>query len=298
MAVPTDGGGPDLQRILNSRFVTPSDLIDTFNPERLSAHGAGGPGIGPDPASTGPFYVFVTTPDLNLDDKDAGLKLGIGTPTAPLAIARKLTGASGFIKLLTNMAESYSVQDIVMDVHQIADGWDGSRLTVPKHTLNSRQDGTVQIEYAEWSGTPVTTLHKVWVDYIEAVTKGFIYPKQDSVKRYITGTILDYASSIYCFQLRADGRTIEFGMRYTGCFPTAIPYSPWSGRVGNPEGIKVTVPYAYSYLEVMDMAIFGDFNRAAGGAGVVISVETPPGAVRSTLCLNFSEGKRLTPDGV
>jgi hypothetical protein len=227
---------------------------------------------------------------------DAAKKfLGIGQPTAPANIANMLTGggASGIIKMLTNLCESYGMSDIVLDIHTVGETWDGSKLVVPKSTLNSRQDGTLQLEFQEWSGTPVTTLHRIWVDYIEAVTKGTLLPKSDNGINYVSARILDYACSIYAFQLQPDGSTIEFGVRFTGCFPTSEPLSQWGGKIGNSEGVKVSVPYAYSYMEAMDPAIFYEFNTSAAGTGVSISNVALPQSGRKVFKLTFTEGKTL-----
>ena len=291
----TTATSTDLTAFYKKRNVTPAELLTTFNPQRLDPHGLGSEGIGGDPAATGPFYVFVTKPDLNLASANTKKFLGIGQPTAPANIANLLTGggASGVIKMLTNLCESYGMSDIVLDIHSIGETWDGSKLVVPKSTLNSRQDGTLQLEYQEWSGLPVTTLHRIWVDYIDAVTRGTILPKSDGATNYISLRILDYACSIYAFQMQPDASTIEFGVRFTGCFPTAVPLSPWGGKLGTSEGIKVSIPYAYSYMEAMDPAIFYEFNTSAAGTGVSIANVTLPQSGRRVFKLTFTEGKTL-----
>ena len=258
----------DVTQFLTQRYLTSSELLSTFNPERLHAHGEDSTGIGSDPAASGPFYVFVTRPDLNVLDAAASKMLGVGSPMAPNVLAEHLSGGTGFIKLLTNLAQGFQSQDVVLDVYQVAEGWDGAKVTVPKSTLNSRQDGTIQLEFDEHVGTPVTLLHKIWVDYIEAVTRGALFPK--TAPDYVKNRVLDYAVAIYCFQTLPDGQTIQFAMKLTGAFPTAVPFSAFKGQVGATEAIRVTVPYAYSYMEAMDNAIFSEFNKAAGGTGVSV----------------------------
>lgn len=266
--------GAKLQQILRDRHTTPRELLDVFNPARVRAHGIGTDGIGGDPASTGPFYVFFTTPDLNIDAAATKKMLGIGQPTAPDALARKLTGggASGLIKLLTNLCESYNAQDVTLDTSPAAEAWDGAKLNVPKGTLTSRQDGTLQLEFQEWSGTPVTLMHKMWVDYIEAVTQGSVAPKNENPS-YINNFVLDYAISIFAFHLMPDGETVEYGVKFTGCYPTAVPFSSWSGKLGASENIKVTIPYTYAFMEPMDSAIFYEFAAASTNDGVTMSNE-------------------------
>lgn len=267
---PTDQRASSLlAKLKETRFLTSSELLTTLNPERLHVSGAGAPGIGADPATSGPFYVFITRPDLNIAAANAKDVLGVGSPMMPSAIAEQLTGGTGVVKLLTNLCEGFQAQDAVMDTMTIGEGWDGSKMTTPKNTLNSLQNGTIQLEFEEMVGTPVTLTHKLWVDYIDAVTRGTIWPKE-SGPEYVTRRVLDYAVSIYCFQTLPDASTIQFGMKLTGCFPTAVPYSAFRGQRGPSEAIKVTVPYAYSYMEAMDNVIFSEFSNTAAGSGVRI----------------------------
>jgi hypothetical protein len=288
----TTASGTDLSSFYDQRYIKHADLLTTFNPQHLKASGYGAPGIGGDPAATGPFYVFVTTPDCNILEEGARKYHRIGAPTAPEEIAKLLTGGAGFIKILTNLTEQFGVQDISLDTYNVGEGWDGAKLTVPKSTLNSRQNGTVQLELMEFAGLPITNLHRLWVDYVEAVTKGILSPKT-STPNYITQKLLDYACSIYYFSLLPDARTIEFGVRFTGCFPTAVPYSAFNGKIGMADAVKVTVPYAFAYMEPMDPMIFDEFNTSAGSSGVKISQATLQQSQRKAYVLDFSEGKTL-----
>ena len=105
--------------------------------------------------------------------------------------------------------------------------------------------------------------------------------------------VLDFACSIYYFQTLPDAQTIEFGVRFTGCFPTAVPFSPWNARLGNSEGVKVSVPYTYAYMEPMEPRIFMEFNSSAGSSGVSVGETALPDSKRKVYSLNFSEGKTL-----
>ena len=287
-------GSGDLTAFYEARNIKPGDLITTFNPQRIKPHGFGNTAIGGDPAATGPFYIFVTRPDLNIFSQSSVKVFSIGSPVAPREIAELLTfdTGTGFIKLLTNLAEGLSTQDIVLDTHATVEGFDGSKMNTPRSTLNSRQDGSLQIEFQEWSGLPITTLHRLWIEYIEAVTKGIVAPRSDT-PNYLLDRVLDFACSIYYFQLLPDARTIEFGVRFTGCFPTAIPYSPWNARLGNAEAVKVSVPYNFAYMEPMEPQIFKEFNTSAGSSGVRISEGKLPDSKRNVYYLDFSEGKTL-----
>ncbi len=287
------------QTYLQQRYISPADLVDGFNPERLLPQGPGNAFIGGDPAATGPFYVFFTRPNLNISGDgaaNAAARLGIGTPTAPAELAQYLQGGQGLIYLLSNLCTGYDAQDIVLDTHNIAEGWDGAKQTIPRGTINSRQDGTVNLTFREWSGTPVTLMNKIWVDYIDAVAKGFLSPTAATLR----ARELDYACSIYCFQTLADGATIEFGCRFTGAYPTAVPFSPWGGKIGGGEGVEVTVPFHYNFYEPMDAAIFDEFSQIALNDNIIVGAGNPFAPVtgtRNSYFILFGDAK-MKPDGI
>ena len=51
MADTTKSSGSDLKAFYDKRYITPADLLDKLNPQKLKATGFGTPGIGGDPAS-------------------------------------------------------------------------------------------------------------------------------------------------------------------------------------------------------------------------------------------------------
>ena len=281
----------DLKSFIESRYTTAAGMVNTLNPFRVRVHGFGSTIMGADPASTGPYYVFFTRPDMNLTTKAAVNLLGIGSPTMPTQLVSLLTGGggTGLIKLLSNTVDSYSIDDIVVDTTSVGENWEGAKLQLPKSTLNSRQDGTLQLTFTDYAGLPVTNLSRAWVDYIEHVTRGNLNPKYDT-PNYIQSRILDYAISIFIFQCSPDGETIEVGSKFTGCYPTAIPMSAWPGQIGFGQLVKPSIPFHYAYTESMDSSIFYEFSTIAKSSGVHITETKLKSSGRAVFKLNFTEG--------
>ena len=284
----------DINQFMKSRFVTAADMMDKFNPHRVGTFGHGSTIMGADPASSGPFYLFFTRPDINIETEAAKRHIGIAPEVLPIELLRQLTGGAGMIKLLTNCAESHSFEDMILDTTPIAENWEGAKLQVPKSTLNSRQDGTIQIPFSDYAGSPVIKMHHGWVSYIEHVTRGNINPKYGSgtSPNYISLRTLDYAISIYAFQLSADGETIELGARYTGCYPTGVPLSAWQGKIGPGEKISLTIPYTFSYVEALEVSIYNEFSAVAKSSGAYIESSVLPQSNRRVFKLKFTEGIR------
>ena len=110
----------------------------------------------------------------------------------------------------------------------------------------------------------ITLLHKVWVDYINAVKINRISPSRgtssDSTD-YILEKKVDYASSVYYFLLDADGCTIKYYAKYTGVFPTNVPYSAMSFKLGESNIKKLSIQYQYSFKEDLNPEILDEFIK-------------------------------------
>jgi len=267
-----------LEDILNEKFASPDGLFDNFNYldkfPRATVNGKfSTPSDLPitgDYAQKGPFYIFMTTPDLNIDeltgktevDKDSAKKakdlLGIGHPTSPSYLVNSLNGTKPFIHLLTNLAQGASLSDISLDTIDIGENWDRARMVYPKDSINSRQASTFSIEYNELKGLPLLLLHKLWLDYIEAIAKGELSPKAF----YLDNRMIDYASSLFIFTTEPDGMTIEACAKYTGVYPVSISFSGLDmNKQLSYESITVSITYSYNYYEVFLPVLLNEFNR-------------------------------------
>ena len=217
-----------------------------------------------DYAQTGFFYVFMTKPDLNFSD--ANLKaLDVSKyPKINLIkqmLSRSQGGAGGaMIPLITNLATSAPVQDINAEAITGYETFTGYGMKYAGKSHN-RVMGDFNITYLDLSGNILLAMHEIWQKYTEMALDGFV-ARSDS---NLSANILDYASSVYVFATEPDGETLTYWAKYTGVFPTGIPWSAIGGdSPGNHSIISPSIPYSFTYMEENDLEIIRDFIQVAG----------------------------------
>ena len=290
------GKDADFDAIIKSSHFDKMRLTDTFNFQRRLPidYNPNKPDFyGVDPLAYGPSYVFMTKPDLNISGSTNEIRLNqkyleiepdssknifnsfelVNSLSSGSSGSSENPGAPDWIYLVTNMAENIPSTDISIDVHDIGDNWIGAKMPMPNHTLQSRQNGSLSIQYEEFSGTPILLLHKLWIDYMEAVGKGTVIAK----KFYTSSKLLDYSVSIFAVVCSPDGTTIEGISKYTGCFPTSIPTSILAGERSRSGNVAVDITYQFTYFESMSKRLITDFNFvASGGRRNVASIIDAP----------------------
>jgi hypothetical protein len=105
----------------------------------------------------------------------------------------------------------------------------------------------------------ITKLMGIWVNYISNITDGTF----SANPRMIKGGMLDYMSSIYYFLLQPDGKTIKYWCKYTGCWPTNIPYSLSKFSKGSIDIAEGSITFVYMSKEDMNPDILKDFNKVS-----------------------------------
>jgi hypothetical protein len=184
------------------------------------------------------------------------------------------------IPLLTNTATNFSNSDTVLQTQSIGETRNGYKQTLSKGFVNSVAEGDFSISYRETSDLHVLKLHKMWVDYIHGVQTGLFIPSFDTIEN----RELDFTCSVYHFNLKPDGKTIQYWSKYTGVFPTAIPYSGLDFQEGEHEIVNFDVPYVFNYKEDMNPINLYEFNAS------VISQNKLFGFNDSLLSENFPVG--------
>ena len=283
MAVDINGVRTDMEAYLNSlkprKRVHTNDWVDyqtrykywDFNRFRLND--------GQDYLSSGVAYAFFTRPHLNLLRNKNILDpfLRSVKEANNNSVAHKLmcdldglqggSGNSSFIKVLTNSIESFECKDTVLKTREVGETFLGDKMSWGDTSIESTGPDTFTIEYTEYSDMSITLLHKIWLDYINAVKIDKIRPYRANKKNkadndaadYILEKKLDYASSMYYFLTDADGTTIKYFAKYTGVFPISVPYSAMSFKLGESSVKKLSVQYQYSFKEDMNPEILEEF---------------------------------------
>lgn len=234
--------------------------ITAFNRYRIRSEST-------DPAMSGPFYIFMTSPSCNIETDgnmnwSDDVKIWKGYPNIRVLIdnlcynVKGHNGVMPMLTILTNMVESFSPADTSSQTITVGETWSKLKQVYAGPDNDSKSGGTFNIEFNELEGMPVTILNKIWYEYSQAVRLGRAQPQQNARnKKYV-----DYMSSCYYFQLAPDGMSINYWCRFTGVFPTGLPFSSFSGKTGS-ELIRVSMPYSYMFKEDMLVSLLYEFNK-------------------------------------
>lgn len=234
---------------------------------------------------------------------DSPLTDSLGKPTLNSLIIGSLDGAYGhsavgnsplkdtkFIPIITSSAESFETKDNILKTRETGENFLGNKIIYGDIQTESLGADTFNIEYTEYSDGALFLLHKTWVDYMHAIKRNKIRPyrrtrsyddpslaEQAGMEQYggmgtdrdyVREKILDYACSVYYFLLDPDGTTIRYWCKYTGVFPTSIPYSAMSFNLGENKLRKLNIQYQYSYKNDMDPYTLEEFAYLTRGANV------------------------------
>lgn len=238
-----------------------------------------------DPLVVGYNYIFVTAPQLPIHSTSPSLtgpKAGdilahnAGILNLPSSgdsiynefILKTLAGGEPLIPLFTNRALSAVMSDEVMATLDYSETWNRYKIVLGTTAKDSRISGTFTINYLEDTHITIMKMHRLWIEYIEkafmgdAISGGILL---DTDMLSNARRTIDYMSSVYQFAVQPDGETIIHWCRYTGCFPTKVPWGELTSEDGSID-IKKTVPieYQFSYKEDMSMHVLRDFNLLAG----------------------------------
>ena len=236
--------------------------IESFNPYRMKDKNS-------EIFNKGLPYIFFTAPRLNLVDgninrdsffsylKSVKPKL---LETLNFSNLNAISSGKPFIPILSNRFMGISIPDTQTTMKEFHETFYGYKQHLPVGTVNSIAGGEIAVDFEENKNIDIIHLIKAWSEYIEGVTRGYMYPSDDAKsKRYI-----DYTSSIYYFLLDFDGETVLHYSKYTGCFPINVPYDIFSQNVGEDVDVPhVSVNFAYSYKEDMNPDTLVDFNTVS-----------------------------------
>jgi hypothetical protein len=180
---------------------------------------------------------------------------------------------SPFANIFTNKVKAFSPKDNVLETTDAFETFVGAKMNLPRNAIASRQPDSFTLEMDETSSLDLTLMIKLWVDYTENVTRGYCLPSERSLR----SNAIDYMGSLYYFLLDWDCSRIMYWAKYSGIYPTAVPYSAYSLAPGSSEVIKLSVPFQYQWKEDMDPEILSEFNYVAN------LMNPPQGIIGNTL---------------
>ena len=186
-----------------------------------------------------------------------------------------------FIPLLTNKFVSVDVKDTQAASKEFGTTFYGFKMELPGPLIDSINGGQFSIQFLETRDAAITKIFKVWLEYIEGVTRGKFHTSQEAINQ----KILDYTCSVYYFLLDMDGETIQYYCKYTGCTPTNVPYSQYAQESnGGHDIVNMSIDFNYSLKEDMDPQILTDFNATMFNAPELLTggTEDKIGILKST----------------
>jgi hypothetical protein len=240
-----------------------------------------------DPAMSGWSFVFVTKPALFIEpakpssdgsDASALRSLAYGNMCADPKLTMYITGESTnpldkliihqlsfdefsdapslFLPIFTNMCRGFSPSDVFVDTVQSYQTKSGYSIMLPTTKIASEAAGQLSITVGETANLDFMKMLGIWVNYIAGISDGTLSANPEM----INGNMIDYMSSIYYFVLSPDGQTIKYWCKYTGCYPTSIPYSSAAFQKDSWDAISFDVPFQYAFKEDMNPEILQEFN--------------------------------------
>lgn len=240
--------------------ITRDDWFDNFNRYRL---------MHPDSVlGNTKGYVFFTRPDLNINNQIASTDIGLlfyNMATQHAGIVGELLKDTypehQFNTLLCNRCTGLDIQDETLETKEIGESLTGWKLNYGISTTKSKTANTVTTSFIDDEQLSVYLIFKLWCEYITAVSRGTVSPK-DVYKR---SKIIDYATSIYYFLCAEDGESIVFWTKFTGCIPTTIPSSNFSDSTDTSIKMpKYSIQWQYAFKKDYDPFSLAEFNHLTG----------------------------------
>lgn len=228
---------------------------------------AGGAWLGADEYDShvsGYAYILITRPSCKITTGDIGDYIGVSACSdanfviGNLNYANAVDGAPNiYIPLLTNLAKSFPAFDNSLLVAETAfETYSGFRMPYGQTNKDGRISGQLSITYNETADLLVSSLHNVWLNYIDACKLGYIQ------REIADMAILDYAASVYFLVTKPDGRTLSYWSKFTGVFPTSVPWSSVASFTkGDFSMPDVSINYTFAYREEMTIPILQDIQQ-------------------------------------
>lgn len=225
-------------------------------------------------------WVFITRPDLFIYDNDTKNNKLAGAPNSYTegmtsiyydpymrymrhmhaiilkSLTSQLTESHDFIPFLVDRTETLQLQDLSIKNYEVTQMFTGHKLEYAGNGLESKTGGTLEISFREDYYCRVTKFFNTWIHYIDGVTRDIFRPRRENI--YLNK--LDYTCSIYQIVTNPTGNDIIYFAKYTGCFPVNSNHSNFSHQLRGTPDNKVSVTFAYSHFDALNLEILTDFN--------------------------------------
>ena len=235
-------------------------------------------------------HVFFTRPDLNLLDTGAKANAQTINNTESAMIWRRhpevfkmLTDyrrcgdSNNFNMLLSNQINSFQVADEELGQIRHGRSWNEHEMQYGD-SYTGRTAGTLSCTFTETADFAVMNLIKLWMAYIDNVSRGAWSPSYNltylpekvaglnltPTQSHVFDRALDYAASVYMFKCGPDGEDVIYWTKYYGVFPINSGASSLNWEMNGPgDTPKLSINFAYSYKRDMNPMTLVEFNDVA-----------------------------------
>lgn len=231
-------------------------------------------------------YVFFTRPDLNILDFNGGANAQASSNTETsmlwkrnpdifklLTDHKRCKDSNNFNLLLSNQCTSFEIPDEQLSTIESGKSWSGHEMFYGDRYTGTTAD-QFSCTFTETSDYSVISLIKLWVTYIDNVSRGAWYPSYNlqgtgvstnPTMSHIYSKTLDYAASCYVFKVGPDGENILYWSKYYGIFPvnTGASALSWTLDSSVGEAPKLNINFKYSFKRDMSPVALLEFNKVA-----------------------------------
>lgn len=123
-------------------------------------------------------------------------------------------------------------------------GVGGTKWHVP---TNLDISDTFTVRYNEYSGLPIYSIHRYWVNAIRNQFLGIGNITGAGDDKGLTYQP-DYKANVIYATVRPDMQTVEFAALYTGVFPTKIPQDSFASDLATSDKIEVDIDYHVDFM--------------------------------------------------
>jgi hypothetical protein len=234
-------------------------------------------------------HVFFTRPDLNIMTFTSYGNPGMNAQVAKngeasvawarnkdifrLLVDRKRVGDNNnFNLLLSNQISSISVPDDELSTVDAGLSWTDQKI-VYGDSYTGIKSGNLSCTFMETSDYSISNLMKLWITYIDNVSKGIWLPSYNLNTGIGVGTniydshiytkTLDYASSCYIFKCGPDGEDVLYWTKFYGIFPTntGATAMSWDSHNNIGETPKLDIQFKYSFKRDLNLITLLEFNK-------------------------------------
>jgi hypothetical protein len=165
----------------------------------------------------------------------------------PLFLDEQLGGTNLFKSLGRVASNAVTLPDVTLNTTDVQEGFGGTNKRSIPTTIDLSND--INIKYYEYSGTPVSKAHQIWISGIRDYASGVSSINNYQYRNY-TGDLLYITTKpvFYSGNSQPTPDLIESAHFLTGVMPTQDKQSAFSSDITNADKVEQDIPYKISQM--------------------------------------------------